>query len=448
MGAINIGARNGGRVKVVAPDNPAVGAEAILPKKSGTLATLEDISNITDLDAEALVHLADQVEENKQDIVELEEEIEAIAPSFDRGEWDFHEPETLPAIPDTKTYYILNEAGGVPLLYSQTHKIVFSNLDVNDDNHTWLDIEVGQYLEMFDERDGEFLLAKVDAITLETAFATFEVTVQKSDGGPRGVGGDDEVDHRVRVKFFELEGAIDLDTLMPKSGGVFTGAVTHKKEIFIEPTMPNRWVDIKNRYSTNADGSSPGAQGQGFGVNFDLDHGNSGYNQVRWSNRNGDILNISGGTQANAKYTGAMTEGSHLVNKRYVETYSLTSGPESYRKKGGESLGDNQFGAVGSSVGSTSVIFLNKLFLNDNENTKPVKNYEATDNTWFEVYKNSVLILRMQIKRDSWQPSIHNANQIQCSGAYPYPLMGLSENWSGTTNYKIALTGLRKVQQV
>ena len=57
MGAINIGARNGGKVKVVAPDNPAVGTEAILPKKSGTLATLEDISSITDLDAEALVHL-------------------------------------------------------------------------------------------------------------------------------------------------------------------------------------------------------------------------------------------------------------------------------------------------------------------------------------------------------------------------------------------------------
>ena len=71
MGAINIGARNGGKVKVVAPSNPDVGAEAILPKHSGTLATLEDISSITDLDAEALVNLADQVEENKQDILEI-----------------------------------------------------------------------------------------------------------------------------------------------------------------------------------------------------------------------------------------------------------------------------------------------------------------------------------------------------------------------------------------
>ena len=49
MGAINIGAKNGGRVKVVAPDNPAVGTEAILPKESGTLATIEDVNRITKL---------------------------------------------------------------------------------------------------------------------------------------------------------------------------------------------------------------------------------------------------------------------------------------------------------------------------------------------------------------------------------------------------------------
>ena len=33
-----------------------------------------------------------QIEKNKQNIIELEEEIEAIAPSFDRGEWDYKEP--------------------------------------------------------------------------------------------------------------------------------------------------------------------------------------------------------------------------------------------------------------------------------------------------------------------------------------------------------------------
>ena len=44
-------------------------------------------------------------------------------------------------------------------------------------------------------------------------------------------------------------------------GGTVTGQVTHKKDIFIEPTMPNKWINIKNRYATNADGSSAGAGG-------------------------------------------------------------------------------------------------------------------------------------------------------------------------------------------
>ena len=38
-------------------------------------------------------------------------------------------------------------------------------------------------------------------------------------------------------------------------GGTVTGQVTHKKEIIIEPTMPNRFVNIKNRYATEADGT-------------------------------------------------------------------------------------------------------------------------------------------------------------------------------------------------
>ena len=155
------------------------------------------------------------------------------------------------------------------------------------------------------------------------------------------------------------------------------------------------------------------------------------------------------GTPDAANYVGKIDSPKNLVNKGYVDdnvgTYSLTSGPESYRKKGNVVLGDKEFGVVASGVGSTNVVFLNKLYLNDAEGVQLVKDYEATNDSWFEVYKNGALILRMQIKKSSWQPSGTDANQIQFNGVYTYPLVGLSENWSGTTNYKIALTGLRKI---
>jgi len=378
--------------------------------------------------------------------------------------------------------------------------LLFNNKDVYDALHTWGTVEVGQYLELFDSVDSEYLLAKIEKITLESGAIRFEVTPQQSDGGAGGGS------PRVRIKIFEISG-VDVDTLMPKSGGTFTGQVKHKKEIIIEPTLPATFVNIKNRYTTNPDGTATGnsANGTGFGINFDLDHGNSGYNQVKWTTRKGDILNISGGTGANAKfggkvefkkplldtengdgfivkgavgdnystttvseqdgnllsvyhnnnavdainYKGKITSPNNIVTKEYVDnnvdTYSLTSGGEVYRKKGNVVLGDKEFGVVASSVGSTNVVFLNKLYLNDAEGVQLVKDYEATNDSWFEVYKNSALILRMQIKKSSWRTSATDANQIQFNGVYTYPLVGLSENWSGTTNYKIALTGLKKV---
>ena len=88
----------------------------------------------------------------------------------------------------------------------------------------------------------------------------------------------------------------------------FTGLVKHKKEIVIEPSLPSRFVNIKNRYATDADGTnSGGSDNQNFGVNFDLDHGNSGYNTVKWTTRNGNVFAVYGGTRANAKYTGEIT---------------------------------------------------------------------------------------------------------------------------------------------
>ena len=444
MGAINIGARNGGKVKVVAPDNPAVGTEAILPKKSGTLATLEDISSITDLDAEALVNLADQVEENKQDIVELEEEIEAIAPSFDRGEWDFSQPETLPSEPLPKTYHILNEAGAVAVMYANTHKVVFSNTDVHDDAHTWADVEVGQYLEMFDERDGEFLLAKVDAIELADTFASFEVTVQKSDGGPRGITGEDDYSHRVRVKFFSLNDDVDLSAYMPIKGGTFTGEVKHKKDIFIEPTMPNRFVNIKNRYATNADGTDAGVGSTNFGINFDLDHGNTGYNKVKFTNRSGDILSVNGGQYPGANYYGVITGKNHLINKEYLDDFfhTLHSGGNTFKwNSSSPPQGENQFSTASASTYSNQIYTFRNLYSYTGAKVN-LKDYDAVRGSMIEIWKGNSLMVKTVIKNWLTSPASTMCVQFEVSG-YKATVYN-SSNFNTSDIYSVIITGLRK----
>jgi len=446
MGAINIGARNGGKVKVVAPANPDVGAEATLPKHSGTLATLEDISSITDLDAEALVNLADQVEENKQDILELEEEIEAIAPSFDRGEWDFAEPETLPSEPLPKTYHILNEAGAVAITYANTHKVVFSNADAHEDIHTWADVEVGQYLEMFDERDGEFLLAKVDSIELETTYASFEVTVQKSDGGPRGITGEDDYSHRVRVKFFSLGEDVDLSSYMPIKGGTFTGKVTHTKAVDYKPTFPATFVTLKTYAPINPDTNDSDFT-SAFGVNVDLDHGNTLSNSFKFSSRYGDILTVNGGTGPGAKYEGRITDEKHLVNKEYVDsrggliTLASPGGGYKYVSSSSTPPSMGQFSANDSNTANNKEWHFYNM--HDNNNLSVMcKDYEKTDTTMLEIWNQGTLRVRTTLK--AWQPSPRSATCIQaiCSGGKPSTALGAT--LSGTGYYDIIITNLRK----
>ena len=446
MGAINIGARNGGRVKVVAPDNPDMGAEATLPKHSGTLATLEDIKALTDLDVKALSEIVEQVEENKQDIIELEEEIEAIAPSFDRGEWDFNQPETLPSDPESKTYYILNEAGAVALLYASTHKVVFSNTDANEDAHTWADVEVGQLLEMFDERDGEFLLAKVDAIQLESNFASFEVTVQKSDGGPRGITGEDEHSHRVRVKFFSVADDVDLSAYMPIKGGTFTGNVTFTKEIHTKPAGTNQFVNLKT-FPPKDPETDEWDFTSAFGVKIDLDHGNTGNNTFAIATRKGNLLAATGGDNAAVFYEKQAHEfkyASEIVNKRYVDsliTLATPGGGFKYVQSSVTAPGFSQFSANDSnSANNTNWHFYNMY---DNNNLSVMcKDYEKTDTTMLEIWNQGTLRVRTTLK--AWQPSSRSPTCMQaiCSGGKPSTALGAT--LSGTGYYDIIITNLRK----
>ena len=116
-----------------------------------------------------------------------------------------------------------------------------------------------------------------------------------------------------------------LDGFIPKANATFTGSVKHRKEIIIEPTLPNRFVNIKNRYASDADGFESGSGGTAFGINFDLDHGNSGYNTVQFSNRDGIILAVNGGSGAGVKYRGKITDNLHIVNKGYVDNELATA---------------------------------------------------------------------------------------------------------------------------
>jgi len=447
MGAINIGSRGGGNVKVSAPDMAKAGTEVTLPKKDGTLATLEDIKDLTDLDVKALTEIIDQVEENKQDIVELEEEIDALAPTFDRGHWDFKAPANPTDSPEEATYFILNEAGTVATEFSQANEILFHNDDATEASHTWAGVEEGQYIEMFDAEDGEFLLAEIDEVTLELDYAKFTVTVKQSEGGPAGMPPNFDEEHRVRIKIFEIP-EVDVSTLMPKSGGTFTGQVVHTKEIHTKPAGTTRFVTLK-AFPPKDPETDEWDYTSKFGINVDLDHGNSGTNSFKFSNRAGDMLVMNGGSNPAGKYYGAMTEDKHLVNKAYVDsksggglmTLASPGGGFQYLSSQSSPPSFNQFSARYGDTGSNKEWHFYNLY--DNMGLSVMaKDYEKTDTTMLEIWNQGSLRVRTTLRAWATSPRSATCMQAICSG--PKPSTALGATISSSSYYDIIITNLRK----
>jgi hypothetical protein len=442
-------------------NTPVIFTSAVLVDDDGDDEGIATALNVyTKPEVDELQRVQDvEIDQNAKDIIALEEELEAVVPAFDRGNWT-HDAEAtdLNSAPLESCYFIKDKDGGHADTYADTKQIYFNNIDAQNPpaTHTFADVKVGQNVELFEELDNSFLLANITGMVKEDDYTKFIVDVLKSEGRPSfevGAGGDVGVDTTalksldagVRVKFFDLGGEVSLDGFMPKAGGTFTGEVKHKKDIIIEPTMPNRFVTIKNRYATNADGSDAGAGGTAFGVSFDLDHGNSGYNQVKFTNRSGNILAVNGGTAPSAKYYGRMTDNNHLVTKLYVDNsalHTLQSSGNSYKyRAGSNSPSDGQFSTITGSTSSNKEWHIKQLWDSSGASVQ-VKGYEATTGSMFEIWDNTDLIIRTAIK--DWQDSNRNSNcrMFSCSGYKPtvYKATNLSEG----TNYNVILTNMKK----
>jgi hypothetical protein len=449
MGTLKLQARNGAVGNLVPHDNTESEAKFTLPKQTGNLATLEDIKALTDLDVKALSEIVEQVEENKQDIVELEEEIDALAPTFDRGQWEFKAPANPTDSPEEATYFTLDGSGAVSTEFSNTAEILFHNDDATEASHTWAGVEEGQYIEMFDAEDGEFLLAEIDEVTLELDYVKFAVTVKQSEGGPAGMPPDLSEEHRVRIKIFEIP-EVDVSTLMPKAGGTFTGQVVHTKEIHTKPAGTNRFVTLK-AFPPKDPETDEWDYTSKFGINVDLDHGNSGTNSFKFSNRAGDMLVMNGGSNPAGKYYGAMTEDKHLVNKKYVDDkasggsnlmcLASPGGGFQYLNSASSPPSYNQFSANEGSTTSNKNWHFYNLYDNMN-NSVMAKDYEKTDSTMLEIWNQGSLRVRTTLR--AWETSPRSANVIEaiCSG--PKPSTALGATLSGSSYYDIIITNLRK----
>ena len=252
---------------------------------------------------------------------------------------------------------------------------------------------------------------------------------------------------------------------MPQTGGVFTGEVEFDKTITINNnfTQVRASVDkpfhtIKTNAPLNADGSQN--TDEPFGLSVDLDNNNTNKNRFVVKSRLGKILEAKGGPAPSGNlsfdwtYNGLIDKDHHVVNKEYVDTsissldnsinlYSLSNNKNTLKwKKADSPLDSITFGSSNIGMNVDNTFYLNMLYDNEN-NPVEVKNYEATNDTMFEVWKGTELQLRTNIK--SWQKSTFNSNHRRFNPSGNSPTIALSGDFNTSDFYTVMLTNMKKI---
>ena len=200
-----------------------------------------------------------------EQLVDLEQEIESISPSVERGEWtytnDYHLDRLQPgqyisaviqnqvdhdaeiSLITAQYYECYNAAMGdeekvkecgriytdaldavtevgspkpTPDFTKITH-LVFHNNDDKGVLHTFDDAKVGQHISLLDEEDDDFLIGIIkDIDTTDEDDTIIEITLVQALG-------EADPTSKVRIRIFEVESTVDVTEFVKKSGDTMTG---------------------------------------------------------------------------------------------------------------------------------------------------------------------------------------------------------------------------------
>ena len=336
---------------------------------------LQESQAAQDTKIEAL-EASQTVQDNQ--IIELEEEIESLAPSLDRGKWNLAElgegvtlaagqyamgiganrvyceeqyAQCLAAIDgnpsenpeasgecnriasacfnavDNGTEYFMNDWSHATLLH-------FHKTDSEGKNHTFADYKVGMFIDLFDQGDTGFAVFEITAAaTLDGDVYTIGVHPVQHEGEAAGLA---------RVKVFELAGA-DPTEFVRNTGDTMTGT------LYIRPPKDSAGLRI---YAPQGDAGA----GQADATQL-----------VRVANSHNQYVFYVEESGAIAGKDGMLpTQNRHLVSKKYVDELiaaELTAPARFEWKVYVNADGTPQQGSAnlnGASMSDTSVIRLHK----------------------------------------------------------------------------------------
>ena len=156
------------------------------------------------------------------EVVELEQEIEGIAITSERGEW------ISATSVNAGEFRMINLLGQNTQDYNDETivSIIFNNFDAQDPSveHGWADVEVGNILELLDQPDTDYAIYEITGVNPGTGAMAFDVAFIK------GVG-EATLGDRARIKIFAKPTGGSLEDYVRISGDSMTGTLTMGKTL-------------------------------------------------------------------------------------------------------------------------------------------------------------------------------------------------------------------------
>jgi len=251
--------KHNGSTKVYIGENQtSIQGDIKLNSGSGTVvkSNVQDLLNIGEREIAYLgesIEDADLVTKKYVDnkVIELEEEIDAIAPSIERGKWTFTAVGTV-GQPGQFTMYDADFGNGQPTgLFKSAKSIWFNEIDSDGTPHAFADIDDGELLEIFVDGSPEYGLYEVvgqahDETQGANSFWVIDVNFIRTLEPTTAIGPGE----LCRFKVFMAPTGGDASSFVMKTGDEMTGRLVIESETelsdFTVPTNNDARVEFKS----------------------------------------------------------------------------------------------------------------------------------------------------------------------------------------------------------
>ena len=234
--------RHSGNAKVYVGDNDISIASDIKFNRAAGTVVKTNVQDLLNIGSEEIAYLGRSIEDEdlitkkyvddakdflQNEIIELEEEIEAIAPSTERGTWAYN-PVGNVSIPGAYTMYTDtrdNGLGNVASIFAAVKNIALNEKDLSNVVHNFGGTDQGDLIEIFEEGDADYGLYSIISIEklsnpnpggISYTYISIDVDLERTGNGHTA-------DSRARFKVFKAPSGGDASGFVLKTGDKMTG---------------------------------------------------------------------------------------------------------------------------------------------------------------------------------------------------------------------------------